>query len=151
MSGDVGLTYEFDFADISVSRNDIVQDEGLETAVIVSLFTDRRIRVDELPATETDRAGWWGDMIPDVEGDQIGSKLWLLRREKQTQQTLIRYQEYSEEALQWLIEDGIATGVSVVATYPRREVINLVVTIQKPQGVRVFNYSLNWKKEGEKR
>jgi phage gp46-like protein len=148
---DIGLKWKENFADFTVEKTDLALDDGIETAVLISLFTDRRVRVDELPLHETDRAGWWGDMIADEEGDEIGSKLWLLAREKQTEETLIRYQEYAEQSLAWLVSDGLAQGVEVVASYPRREMVALEVTIQKPQGKLTFKYSFNWKNEGSKR
>lgn len=144
---DVALVYAGESFDISVVRNDLLLDEGLQTAIVISLFTDKRCRVEELPSAETDRAGWWGDMFADLEGDQIGSKLWLLRREKQLPATLVRYEEYARESLQWLIDDGIATAVSVTASYPETGRVDLVIAIQRPQGAVSFKYSLSWNAE----
>lgn len=141
---DFKLQYCGDAFDLVVEKNDLALDDGLQSAVIVSLFTEKRVRPDELPFPETDRSGWWGDMFADIEGDQIGSKLWLLRREKQTPETQIRYQEYAKEALAWLIEDKIAETVEVVANFPERERVDLLVTIQKPQGKVAFKYSITW-------
>ncbi|NCB53153.1 MAG: hypothetical protein EOM54_14955, partial [Clostridia bacterium] len=39
---------------------DLSSDKGLETAVIVSLFTDRRADGEELPPNEKTKRGWWG-------------------------------------------------------------------------------------------
>jgi len=144
---DIALRYCGQSFDVRVSKNDLELDDGLETSVIISLFTEKRVRPDELPFPETDRSGFWGDMFADIEGDEIGSKLWLLRREKQTSETLVRYEEYSKEALQWLIDDGIAATVGVVASFPNREQVDLLVTIQKPQGKVSFKYSITWDAE----
>lgn len=147
---DFALKYSGEFFDLIVDKNDIKKEDGLESAVAVSLFTDKRVRVEELPIHETDRAGWWGDTVADLERDEIGSKLWLLAREKQTNETLKRAEEYTTEALAWLIEDGVASAVSVEATYPEREALRLEVAIQKPQGRVVFTYNLNWKAQAAK-
>lgn len=144
---DLALKYRGRFFDIEVAKNDISMDEGIETAVIISLFTDRRVGIEELPPLETDRAGWWGDMFSEIENDEIGSKLWLLMREKQTAQTLARVIEYCKEALQWMIEDGIAESVEVEASYPERERLSLGISIQKPKGKVSFKYILNWRAE----
>lgn len=70
---------------------DLQGDDGLMTAVIISLFTDARAHDDDpLPdervGVSSDRRGWWGDCLPDAQGEQtlesIGSRLWLLWREK---------------------------------------------------------------------
>ncbi len=86
--------------------------EPLVRAVVVSLFTWRRAaNDDELPAD--DLMGWWGDTYADVDGDRIGSRLWLLWRATLTTDTLSRARDYATEALQWLLDDGVATSVQV--------------------------------------
>jgi phage gp46-like protein len=147
---DLALKYRGRFFDIEIKNNDIVQDDGLETAVIISLFTDKRVGIEELPPLETDRAGWWGDMFADLENDEVGSKLWLLAREKQTSQTLTRVIQYCKEALQWLVDDDVAESFEVSASYPERERLSLEISIQKPQGKVSFKYILNWRAEASK-
>lgn len=115
------------------------EDEGLETAVIISLFTDRRANPDdELPSGD-DRRGWWGDGLAEVEGDRIGSRLWLLSREKQLQSVVARAREYASEALQWLIDDGVAEAVNVEAEIVRMGVLGLGIEIVQP-GKRPVKY-----------
>lgn len=89
-------------------------DQSLVRAVIISLFTWRRANPDD-PLPGIDRFGWWGDNFADASNDRIGSRLWLLSREKMTQTTVTRAQEYAEEALQWLVDDGVAARVVVEA------------------------------------
>jgi len=113
----------------------LAQDDSLDTAIILSLFSDRRARADdELPDNSGDRRGWWGDLVPPVEGDQIGSRWWLLRREKNTLNTLNRAREYALEALQWLVTDGLAAKVEVEAEAVRREVLGVRVMVTLPSG-----------------
>ena len=71
--------------DICVVGADLQAEDGLDTAILVSLFTDARVREDELPPGHTWRRGWWGDGVDD-EPDTTGSKLWVLRRSKATQE-----------------------------------------------------------------
>jgi len=86
--------------------------DPLVRAVVISLFTWRRANPDDdLPADL--RMGWWGDSFPAVPGDRIGSRLWLLSRAKLLPETLARAKEYAEEALRWLVEDGVAARVEV--------------------------------------
>ena len=88
--------------------------QPLARAVVISLFTWGRARADdELPGTE--RMGWWGDSHPAVARDRIGSRLWLLARAKITAHTAQRAREYAEEALAWLVTDGVASQVLVHA------------------------------------
>ncbi len=101
--------------DLSIEDGDLESDDGLETAVIISLFTDRRARDDdELPdANNPDRRGWWGDLVAEVADDQIGSRLWLLERSKTTPDVLVKAKEYAEEALSWMIEGDVAKKIEV--------------------------------------
>lgn len=90
----------------------LVPDEPLVRATIVSLFTWRRANDDDdLPGSEL--MGWWGDTYADVAGDRIGSRLWLLARSTLTPETLRRARDYAAEALQWMVDDGVATAVAV--------------------------------------
>ena len=109
-------------------------DEGLETAVLISLFTRRRALPDDvLPdPLGNNRGGWWGDLYPDVEGDLIGSRLWLLSRSKTTQTVMNQAKIYAEEALQWMVEDGVATSVTVIVERHAAGVLAFQVSILKP-------------------
>lgn len=118
-------------SDYELRGGSLAADAGLSTAIVHSLFTDARARDDdELPAGESEPRGWWGDVLASAEGDRYGSRLWLLRREKQTQETLNKAREIAEEALAWLIEDGIARQIETEAEYIRLGVLALRITVQ---------------------
>ncbi len=121
--------------DLALDDRLLRDDDSIETAVVISLFTDRRAEPDdELPAGETDRRGWWGDALAQNEGDRIGSRLWLLKREKQTTETLNRAREYAREALAWLIEDGVASRVEVAAEWVRTGLLGMTIEIALNEG-----------------
>ena len=117
---DTNLMYgDFVFSTVT---NDLETDDGLATAVLISWFTDQRADdEDEIPNANNDqefidKRGWWGDLInPVVEGDEIGSKLWLLDRSKTTQENLTFAEDYGTSALQWMIEDGVIKDLTVTA------------------------------------
>lgn len=95
------------YTDLSMAGAQFEREDGLETAILLSLFTDAR---------EGDERGWWGNRlaVPGVPlGWQRGSLLWTLRREKATAETLRKAKEFIEAALAWLIEDGVASAVLV--------------------------------------
>ncbi len=91
-------------------------DEGLETAVLISMFTDARAKDSD--AVEGDKRGWWGNAYLDPAGE-LGSRLWLVTRSNLTTASLKLVESYCVEALQWMITKKIAA--SVVATASRMD------------------------------
>ena len=148
---DVRITLSQEGGDLSLLGLDLERDDGLESAVIVSLFTDARCRPEELPLGEPDRRGYWADAYAMQEGDQTGSLLWLLRREKTINAVLNRARDYARQALQWMIDDRVAAAVEVNAEYLRRGVMGLAVSIYRPTGQRVdYRYDFAWQAQGER-
>jgi phage gp46-like protein len=95
----------------------LATDHDLESAVLLSLFTDASALVDDvIPDGTDDRRGWWANW-ERPEAIVLGSRLWLLGREKSTEETRRRAEEYAAEALQWLLDDGVAAAVDVAAAY----------------------------------
>lgn len=134
---DLALIYDGHGCDLALDGNDLQLDGGLTTAILISLFSDRRARADDvLPDAASDRRGWWADAWPQIEGDRIGSRLWLLGRENELAETLRRAREYAAESLVWLVEDGIAARVDVVPSIPRRGVLRLAIAVQRADGGR---------------
>lgn len=129
--------------DIAIENSDLAPDDGLRTAVLLSLFLDRRAGDDDV-AEGGDRHGSWMDQYLDQPNDKLGSRLWLLRREKETTATLQRARTYAEEALRWLVEDGIARKVETEAEWVARGVLGMGITITLADGsrwVETLNYS----------
>lgn len=115
-------------ADWREGRGDLINGDDLQTAIIISLFTDRVARDDD-NIDGDDRRGWWGDSGEDMD---IGSRLWLLRRQKLIQKVAQKAEDYARESLQWLITDGVVSSIDVVTqiVYPRR--LNMVLRYRKP-------------------
>lgn len=119
MADDFKIVWDSDLmeGDLEITTGDLLHDGGLETAVLMSLFTDRRARDDDplLDQESRDKKGWWGDLVsPDVEGDQIGSRLWLLSQAKTIEEALVKCKEYVKECLQWMIVDKVASNIEVI-------------------------------------
>ena len=104
-------SYAQDLSAASVQTSAQTFEDPLVRSVFVSLFTWRRAAPDDRHVGE--RWGWWGDNVSQFDGDQIGSRLWLLAREKLTAQTLNRARDYATEALAWLVKDGVASRYEV--------------------------------------
>jgi phage gp46-like protein len=127
---DIRLVQRTDFPIVTeVSADWLLLDDGtldstqaLATAIIVALGTDRLAdSQDILPDPDSDdRKGWWGDYQAEAiwNGWNIGSRLWLLRRAKITDETafegstLRRVEFYIWEALAPFIALQIASASS---------------------------------------
>jgi len=143
---DLALIWDGHGCDLALDGDDLQLDDGLQTSILISLFSDRRARADDLlPGDDGDRRGWWADAYPVIEGDQIGSRLWLLSREKELAEPLRRAKEYAEEALAWLVTDGIAAHVEVTASVPRRGVLALAVALKRLDGgLENYQFDMPW-------
>lgn len=145
--GDLALVWQADLgsADLAVRDDDLAADDGLRTAVLLSLFTDRRAEADDkLPSGDGDRRGWWADQFM---ADPIGSRLWLLDRSKSLPEVVRDAEAYASEALAWFVEDGVADRVDVFAE-AQGDLLALAVAIHRPTGAPAsFRFNLHWAAE----
>lgn len=103
-------------ADWSVQGGRVATGRLLASAVLLSLFTDRVAQPDYVaPDGSGDRRGWWHDTF---EGVPIGSRLWQLRRRKIADRNALIGEagDMVREALQWLLDSGLASAVDVAVT-----------------------------------
>ena len=96
------------FAGWQEDTHDLAKGDDIETAVLISLFSDRLAAEDDV-TDDGDRRGWWGDSGDDV---LLGSRLWLLNRSPLSRTVARKAEVYAEEALAWLISDGVLSSVS---------------------------------------
>lgn len=153
MAKDLKLIWDSELVagDLGIMNGDLISDEALETAVLISIFTDRRAANDDpLPdSNNIDKRGWWGDLVAfDIEGDEIGSKLWLLSREKTTLETIKKTKQYLDDALAWLVEDGVAVRVDNYVERqgePGNERLAFHCVVYKTDGRELsYDYNFQW-------
>ena len=122
-------------ADIDLVAFDLLSEDGFETAIVISLETDRRASKDDiLPGGSTDRRGWWGDAFAVVPGDEIGSKMWLLKGRKIDAEVMRLAKEYAQQALAWMIADGVAASIDVTIERADLDRLNRRIVVTKPDG-----------------
>lgn len=111
---------------------DLATGNDLQTAILISLFTDRQAAPDDvIPDGTGDPRGWWGDSGGTT---LIGSRLWLLRRAKQTTETLQRAYDYIAEALQWLIDDGVVASFDITVEWQRATFLGAKIVAHQQNG-----------------
>ena len=145
---DYGLFIVDDRIDMLLVPSDIAGDDGLETSVIISLFSDARATQDMLDAIDNDGdlRGFWGDVTRPE--DSTGSLLWTMKRSKQLASTLAKARGYCQSALDWLIDDKVANRVDVRTSYlaPASGVMIIEVDIYRPGSVNPvqYRYGYEW-------
>jgi len=122
LSNSWGASIHFDHAladaDETMNRQGLRSKEALHTAIIIQLFTDRRIRADQVhPDTRSpDPMGWWGDSVDvrdDIGETEMGSHLWTLRRSILNEETVALAADYCHEALLPIVEQGAVASFSI--------------------------------------
>lgn len=123
-----------DCVDLVIEDGDLKADNSFETAVLISMFTDRFTEIEDLPAGNTDPRGWWADLLSKPLTDLIGSRLWTLDRAKTDNDLEASLEEFAREALNWMLEDGIADRLEILATKISLDHTDVAVKIFKPDG-----------------
>ena len=148
---DIGLFIVDGCINIVVENGEVKKDEGLETSVLISLFSDMRATIEEV-GIDAERRGFWGDMFPEIPVDKLGSKLWLKDRSTRTLADLVSVETYADNSLKWMIEDGVAKSVSSVASFDENgnSAIILAIQIEKPDGTQ-NRFKVFWDEQDLKR
>lgn len=133
---DIALTWNSvtQRGDLAIANGDFVHDDGLLTAVAISLFTDGPAQDgDEIPDGTINKRGYWANQYLEYP---FVSRLWLLDRAKQVDETLRRAEHYADEALAWMLKAQVAKQVTSTATFPRAGMILLRTEIVRPDDRR---------------
>lgn len=111
------------------SRNDFVLTDGLFTACYISLFSEP----------------YWGNSILPTENRFVSqlSQLFEQPISSSTRNIAIRT---TERALNWLLENDIASEIQVDCEIQNVSSIYIVVRIIEPDdNIQEFGYKLNWR------
>jgi phage gp46-like protein len=152
-------------ADETLNHGGLRAKAGLHTAVILCLFTDRRLP-DDMPHPDSlagavaggetgpsgaDRRGWHGDSYdvrPDLGEDEMGSLLWTLERGTLSDATARQAEAMAIEALQTLKRQDVVARIEVEATArPIDGRLDLIVRLFSHDGSRAYDqrFGLLWK------
>ena len=98
-------------------------ENNLESAILISLFTDAYVESDEAKNYgKEEGGGWFGEQ-------NIGSKIWLIADGKINNETFSHAVAFAEQSLQWLIDDGIADRIEVETAVSQINRINLTISL----------------------
>lgn len=113
--------------DLAVTGTDLETDSGLESAILISLLTDK--------------GSWWAD--PD-----FGSELYQLKGQKANDETTRSVKATVEDCLAWMVNDGVAGSVTVDVERQAGLLLAIGVSVTRPDGTVVPKYVYNWEAMG---
>lgn len=133
----------------------IDETQQLASAILIALNTDKLADPsDVLPdPRDSDRRGWWGDLDAHKiwNGWPIGSKLWLLSRDKivgsgaRAGATTARVEAYIREALKPFIDQKLCSKITVAATIETSQRISALITLYRgPKKLIELEYQPLW-------
>jgi len=109
-------------ADETRNRGGLRATAALHTAIVLCLFTDKRIP-DDHPlmwlVEHGDQRGWWGDgedVRADLSETELGSLLWIFERSTLTEDIRRWVEVLAIEALMPLIDEGAAVRIEAQAS-----------------------------------
>jgi len=133
---DADLADDYDFQ--IDSDGDIKTKDSFETALLMSLFCERRALASEVPDSHR-RRGWIGNS-PDFEN---GSKLWLYEQARVTRTTLTAIETAVYNGLQWMVDDKLAVNLEVTAELKNSN-ITITAIIERPNSKVERRYYELW-------
>lgn len=128
-------------------KGDISTINGMETACLVSLFTDRRLPESVAPYPMS-RSGWIGNIRTAKEPRQLGSELWALENARLTTYLLAQRKEACTRAFDWMLIDRAARSVSATSRYNSDGVVSDGIEITARDGVKYSAVYL-WEKTND--
>ncbi|WP_022940105.1 phage GP46 family protein [Psychromonas hadalis] len=98
---------------LSALTEPVSSENGLKHAVLQSLLNWEKAQNNDPLDEDQDKQGWWASEFVQA----VGCRDWTLARAKQTPDTLNRAKRYTEQALQWLIDEKVATQIDVNVSF----------------------------------
>lgn len=146
---DIALTAKQDGSfdlDFDEKSKDLVLSDSLYNAVAISIGTyarDRNLKPNSA-VLDPQLGGWWADALDPL--GTLGGYLYEAYPGKISDSTLTKVKELVAEALQWLIDDGVAKTVKCDVRADENDIVTVAVAIEKPDGATDdYKYELNWK------
>lgn len=139
--GDVYLFQTDDNGDIEAVSGVVTMRPGLETSAYLSLFGGN----EQDDGRADNPLQYWANYGQQEPGQQERSELqYLLRSIPSIPANLRRLEDAANSDLSWMLTQGLATGVSVTATMPGLNRVNILVEIEAQGTPSALNFAANW-------
>jgi phage gp46-like protein len=116
----------------------LATNDDLFTAALISIFTDAEAGPDDKsPLGDDDPRGWWAG--------PIGSKLWLRSRSRLDAITQALVKHDIENALDWMIQDGVVVAIDVELEVVERGQLQVRIGFRRTDGAkRALAFAALW-------
>lgn len=147
MAKDILLNKDNGYYDISFDSNgDFTLTEGFETAILMSIFCEKRANENQISRAEF-RRGDWSNELNDIIDYEVGSLFWLLEQSRATQETLNDGITYITEGFSWMIEDGYLEDIEITGTLTYRGIVYTIKLYRYDKSVETIKYN-SWEATG---
>lgn len=124
---------------------DIKTDDSFDSAIVVSLFADRRALASQVLPPEL-RRGWIGDEF--TPGFQIGSHLWLFDQSRHTQNVANDMGDAAQLAVDWFVKEELLESVRALGIRLDNG-IELRIRFVRPNGKVENRFFTFWENTGK--
>lgn len=139
---DVALRMLPDGGEIECAAGQITLDDGVESAVALSLFGGNE---DDSGDQGDDAKSWWGNVGESLPERQYRSETQsLLRSIPATSSNLLRIENAITNDLKWMTDTKLASLVSAEASIPALNAVKMIITIVIQQVEFVVEFSKKW-------
>lgn len=140
--GDVSLFQTTDGGEITVEDGIVEMSGGLETAAYLSLFGGN----EDDDGRADNSANWWGNLDEIDPAQQYRSETQnLLQAIPATTGNLRRIEDAAKRDLAWFVENKVASSVTVLASIPGVNRVNIAILIEARGIESNFKFVENWK------
>jgi phage gp46-like protein len=140
---DVRFLHTADGGEIEFVNGVVTLDDGLLTAAYLSMFGGN---AQDSGLAADDRKQWWGNLgEPDPARRYRSETQHLLRSIPATSNNLKRVQAAAERDLAWMVEEDIASTVSVRVTIPALNRVRIAGNIVVADSAYPFAFSNEWR------
>lgn len=139
---DVLLFQTSDNGEIEIEGGLVTLTPGLDTAAYLSLFGGNW----KDDGSQNNRQTWWGNLgEPDPVQRYRSETQYLLGTIPATSRNLRRIEDAAARDLQWLLDESIASSLTVSASLIGLNRVKIEVIIRADGDESQFNYTENWR------
>ncbi len=121
---------------------DLKGSNSIDTAVLMSLFTDKRASSDEI-SEPGQRRGWFGNLFNDDITYEIGSLIWLYSNQGRLDDELVNnLNDKALDSLNWMITDNVVNDIKANSSITSNNQVTLNLKCFIGQNIIERNYTL---------